>query len=186
MTLTRTQKQQALQHILLTTLNLPTNSPVHRSFSYNAIRSPYDLFCLTDKDYEKLEYEDNNSNISVLERKYVELLKAFRFYFISKSSELPTISDSFWTYISIEDIINFYNNSTWINDFLSPRPPSFTPLDCPDSSSNVPESGIQLPTTYAKISTPKELILDPKTPVKHLSTQQLLPDEPIRRLVLRK
>ena len=129
MVLTRAEQQSALKHILETVFNLPTNSPIHKSFAYNFIESPYDIIFMEERDFEKLDYYNDDNKVLLLKKGHIGLLRAFQ-YFILYQHQNSFVHDDFCMSITREEFNIFRISPNYLVTLSEPPVATDTTIKC--------------------------------------------------------
>jgi len=126
MVLTKTQKWDAITHILKNVFDLDDDSELHRAFTKHCFLSPHDIVFADDFIFENLDYKDDEGNVHPLPLCYLGLLQAFHAYCIHQSGTNGPITDKAWTAITSDEFDEFHVSYPTTGPSLSNSAPTGT------------------------------------------------------------
>ena len=100
MVLSCNDKKAAIKHILEKVLDQDPDSNIHCAIDYAAIVSPHDLYTLPIDMIDELKYKADNDTFQQLSIGHRNLLKAFRYFVLTRNASNNPITDSDWTKIT--------------------------------------------------------------------------------------
>ena len=105
--MTKTQKAEALKHILETLFGLEEGNPVASALTVNGLREPLDIMLANDKTLDSLNYKNDKEEYHPLPVGYCNLLKIFKEYVAHHISEGNSMENEDWVKLDVEDFRQF-------------------------------------------------------------------------------